>query len=77
MSAIEIGAAALIAFAVVVCVFAVVVAAADAGRSTARRLLARAEARAGRDRGAVPASGRLRGPHASASDRRRPVRRRG
>ncbi len=76
MSAVELGAAALIVLAFVICVIAVVVSAADAGRIVARRLAERAESRAAHGP-AAPASGdRARDPHARpAFSERRPRRR--
>jgi hypothetical protein len=50
MTALELAAAALIVGSVIVCVLAVVTSAAEAGRIAARRLQARANARAGAQR---------------------------
>ncbi|HET6829717.1 MAG TPA: hypothetical protein VFH44_00075 [Solirubrobacterales bacterium] len=77
MSAIELGAAALIVFAVALCAFAVVVSAIDAGRLVARRLVERAESKAAHGP-LPPASGeRSRDPHLRARPRKRPSRHRG
>ncbi|MFN8114191.1 MAG: hypothetical protein U0R51_13460 [Solirubrobacterales bacterium] len=78
MSAVELGAAALIVLAIVVCVGAVVVSAADAGRIVAQRLAERAESRAGHGGPVAPGKGeRSRDPHSRpALSERRPHRRR-
>jgi hypothetical protein len=76
VSPVELGAAATIVLAVGLCVLAVVGAAADAGRITAQRLRARAEARSGHGSAAGSAGTRARDAHAPRSRRSR-VRRRG
>jgi len=75
VSVVELGAAALVVVAIVVCVLAVVFAAADAGRVVAQRLLERAESRTAHDSPPV-AGDRSRDPH-DRGIRERPLRRRG
>ena len=77
MSAIELVAAALNVLAIVVCVIAVVVSAADAGRVVAQRLAERAEPRAAPGPDSAAAGERFRNPHERpALSERRPRRRR-
>jgi hypothetical protein len=77
VSAVELTAAALIVLAIVVCVIAVIVSAADAGWMVAQRLAERAESRAAHGGPVAPAAGeRSRDPHSRPVLSERPSRRR-